>query len=363
MPTNFDPDFFNKTDFASHSDAGMDDELWALLSVYIDGEASAEEAGRVEAMLHTDPAYAREFAFLKMASSTVRSFTEVEPPASLRDSIFAATTRRQSMAQRAFAVWIDFRHKFTPQVGRFAMPTAAFAGAALVAAVFVPGLMHSNTTGTHVMPGQTDRSIALTHPSLPAPVVEPTAPVLKPVETKIALISPVSRERSVPPFRYVASLLKQNSFASEHTNHAIRLATGIHPGQLPKHKFLPEGHFDLPYTNPDNNSYVQNNDPSSQKPQTFLRTVSHPMAVDLGPDVTPNTSASSENVVVTSPTIPKEQKKIMIASLTSVSPDMRRMPTGRDIAKMSEDARLNYSPEVVRGSERGEATVSLVSHF
>src|SRR5579871_1774569 len=114
------PTIFNSTDPSdSGNPAGKnragetpienDDALWELLSVYADGEATSEETERVEALLRSDPAYAREFDFLRLTSVSARSYVEVDPPAALRDAIFAATIRKQTFATRMALAWENFR--------------------------------------------------------------------------------------------------------------------------------------------------------------------------------------------------------------------------------------------------------------
>ena len=111
-----------------------DDALWELIGVYLDGEATAEEAAQVEAMLHASPAYARQFAFLQLTSETARALPEIEPPVSLTDSILAATTRRPTPARRLAAAWADLRPAFT----RYAVPAGALAVTGLAAFVLWP---------------------------------------------------------------------------------------------------------------------------------------------------------------------------------------------------------------------------------
>ena len=82
-----------------------DDALWMLLNTYADGEATSEEIQRVERLLGMHPAVAREFSFLQLTSHSVREFTDIDPPIAMTDAIFAATTRRKTLAQR-FRGWL-----------------------------------------------------------------------------------------------------------------------------------------------------------------------------------------------------------------------------------------------------------------
>src|SRR5689334_18888451 len=98
MPTNFKSDDLFPDEMPEENTAFLegDEALWTLLSVYADGEATPEEAAQVEALLRSDPTYAREFSFLQMSAETIQTIGEVEPPLSLRDSILATTTRRKT---------------------------------------------------------------------------------------------------------------------------------------------------------------------------------------------------------------------------------------------------------------------------
>src|SRR5947207_8638400 len=120
MPADFEPNKKQKMDWPTTKDVppigpdADDDALWELLSVYADGEATPEEAARVEAMLRADPAWARRLDFVRLTADSVHSLPEVEPPAALRESIFVATSRRRSLANRLAAAWGDFRRSLAP---------------------------------------------------------------------------------------------------------------------------------------------------------------------------------------------------------------------------------------------------------
>ena len=75
MPTDFNT---NEKGFpADDADPG-DDAIWDLLSLYVDGEATPEQAAQVEAMLRSNPAYAKDLEFLRLTGDTVRTFEEVD---------------------------------------------------------------------------------------------------------------------------------------------------------------------------------------------------------------------------------------------------------------------------------------------
>src|SRR5262245_62144351 len=132
MPTEFNMEEMFPEDLPESDrdvfGADEDDPLWTLLSVYADGEATPEEAAQVEALLRSDPAYARDLSFLQMSAKTVQTLGEVEPPVSLRDSILDATSRRKSVTQRVLAWCGSLAHSLTaPTTMRAAFATAAAA--------------------------------------------------------------------------------------------------------------------------------------------------------------------------------------------------------------------------------------------
>lgn len=115
----------------SHQDIVSDDEIWTLLSIYSDGEATPAEAARVEALFEAGPTMGNELKFLQSTAETVRTFTEVDPPISLRESIFASTIHRETNFQRMQA-WLSTQ--FAPAPLRYSL-----AGGALLASVLVVG--------------------------------------------------------------------------------------------------------------------------------------------------------------------------------------------------------------------------------
>lgn len=125
----------------SGGDIDGDSATWELLSLYIDGEATPEEAARVEALLRADPDYDRDLAFLRMAADSVRRQPELEPPTHLRDTIFAATSHRPTLARRAAAGWASLRQSLAFPAVRYGVPAGALAFAVLAAI-----LLHSPHT-------------------------------------------------------------------------------------------------------------------------------------------------------------------------------------------------------------------------
>src|SRR3981189_3602328 len=99
MDMPFDPDLVGK-------EAKMDcDKVWDLLSIYADGEADPSEAAIVENHVAVCADCARGLAFMKTTVDVLSRMEEVEPPASLRASIFAATIERVTLRQRIAAAF------------------------------------------------------------------------------------------------------------------------------------------------------------------------------------------------------------------------------------------------------------------
>lgn len=104
------------------------DSVWDLLSAYADGETNAHETSLVESHVATCTDCARDLEFMRSASLALVEAPEVEPPATLRSSILAATVYRPSFSVR-FANAL--RRTFAAQSVRYGSLAAAGAAAAL----------------------------------------------------------------------------------------------------------------------------------------------------------------------------------------------------------------------------------------
>jgi len=141
-------------DETATTDSAQDAELWAMLSAYVDGESTPAETAEVERMLHSDAEYAHAYEFMRQTSLGARSFVEIEPPAHLRDAIYAATSHRPTFTKRALDGW----NRFRLSVGMPRIYIAA-SGTFAVAALVVIAL-----SGRHTAPVSISR-IALGEPS------------------------------------------------------------------------------------------------------------------------------------------------------------------------------------------------------
>jgi hypothetical protein len=109
------------------------DEVWDLLSVYADGEATPEETAIVENHIAVCADCARDLKFMQSTALVLQEAPEVEPPADLREAIFAATINRPTLQERLAAA---VRRTLTPVPVRYATVAAAGAAAALAAFIF-----------------------------------------------------------------------------------------------------------------------------------------------------------------------------------------------------------------------------------
>ena len=146
-----------------------DDETWRLLSVYADGEATPAEIAEVEAMILSNPAFASDLNFLQMSGEGVRSYTEVEPPLTLTDSILAKTSHRKTLAQRVQSWFAERNPSLAPRVYRYSF--------AATASLLVLGIWFSThkTVKPPVAPSANVASNAKPQPVAIAPEIVPTS--------------------------------------------------------------------------------------------------------------------------------------------------------------------------------------------
>ncbi|HEV2472590.1 MAG TPA: hypothetical protein VGS41_08005 [Chthonomonadales bacterium] len=114
-------------------------ESWQPLNLYLDGEACAEDSATVEETLKYDAEASRELSELQHIRAAIKSIGMVEPPASLRQSIYAQTLLQPGRGPAGRQVLLaGFRA--TLRNVRFAIPAASFAVACLAAlAIWMPG--------------------------------------------------------------------------------------------------------------------------------------------------------------------------------------------------------------------------------
>lgn len=145
------------------------DDIGELLSVYADGESTPDETAMVETHLAVCAFCARDLAFLQQTSRVLTRVAEVEPPATLRAAIFAATLHRPTFAERIAAA---LRRAFAPAPVRYGIVAAAGAAAAITFVVL--------RDGQSVLIHPTERQPA------PPPIIAEAPP-------------PENRQRPLPP--------------------------------------------------------------------------------------------------------------------------------------------------------------------
>lgn len=157
--------------FSSQDDSG-DELIWELLSLYVDGEASAPEAAQVEQMLRHDAEYARAYAFMQTAGTTIRAIVEIEPPTHLREAILAKTSHRPTFSQRLGLAVLALRTQFAMPIGRMAL---AGGGLALVIGICAGRMSSIDLPRTTQVNASNTVPTNINVPSPNAPAV--TAPV------------------------------------------------------------------------------------------------------------------------------------------------------------------------------------------
>lgn len=171
MQTNFHSDagneFNDNSSFHNIQEATMScDEVWDLLSVYADGEATPEETAMVENHIAVCADCARDLKFMQSTALVLQDTPEVEPPVDLREAILAATINRPTLQER-FAAAV--RRTLSPVPVRYGTVAAAGAAAALAAFIFTsqPEPLTNPVEYRPIQP-----PIVADHPA-----VTPTAPV------------------------------------------------------------------------------------------------------------------------------------------------------------------------------------------
>ncbi|HWP31775.1 MAG TPA: zf-HC2 domain-containing protein [Fimbriimonadales bacterium] len=88
-------DIWDELEKAFDDHGSLDEEMFELLSAYLDGACSHKERRLVEAYLEEVPGAEKVLAELRSQSSLVR--VSEEPPSWLRESIFSKTTQRRNI--------------------------------------------------------------------------------------------------------------------------------------------------------------------------------------------------------------------------------------------------------------------------
>lgn len=154
-------DFTHLTQEENHMDC---DSVWDLLSIFADGEACPEEAEIVESHVAVCDACRRDLEFMQGTSVALHQTAEVLPPASLRETILAATVNRRSLSERIADMILN---RLSPAPVRYGALAAAGAAAA-----FAFATLRSNTGMEAAAPQANSAVVAgIPTPSAAAPTI------------------------------------------------------------------------------------------------------------------------------------------------------------------------------------------------
>jgi hypothetical protein len=367
---DFDPEWL-----ARDTESTEDDALWDLLSAYMDGEATAEEAAQVEARLRSEPAYARDFEFLKRTSEAARTYAEVEPPASLRASIFAATTQRQTFAGRVAAGWDSLRRALTPNWGT-GLAVGGLAAAAVLGLLFWPRPHSDNAPPPLIVkPGTASPPQVAQNPRPSGNSVKPSQPKAVPATQIVRHREEPRRSRERKAIQETVELAALHSRTNRLRGNEPRLAALAKP--LPKRHLKPMHYPKIDAQNDPLVAFTRysprpNMDASNQK-QTWPTTrddaaaplndnfvvEAAPPAVDKTPSATANPATSNDTPQVASAGLSRHFGRILRTA--QLPPDPRLIVSNGDLKRQRAAATLGYDRDTLESIQRRQPTVSLIS--
>jgi len=176
------------------------ESIWKLLSVYADGETTPDETAMVETHIAVCSVCARDLAFMQQTSGLLNRVVEVEPPARLREAIFAATIYRPTFAERIVSA---LRRALAPAGVRYGVVAVAGAAAAITFVVLrqgadvLPGLVEYHSTPRAVIAEAPPREGTL----------EPRSPGAP--ESRLTITLPPATKRSAPERTRLAYAVQQ----------------------------------------------------------------------------------------------------------------------------------------------------------
>ncbi|HZP80172.1 MAG TPA: hypothetical protein VFB21_00920 [Chthonomonadaceae bacterium] len=368
---DFDPEWL-----ARDTESTEDDALWDLLSAYRDGEATAEEAALVEARLRSDPAYARDFEFLKRTSEAARAYVEVEPPASLRESIFAATTQRQTFAGRVAAGWDSLRRALAPNWGT-GLAVGGLAAAAVLGLLFWPRPHSDNAPPPlTVKPGTASPPQVAQNPKPSGKRARPSQPKAVPATQIVRHREEPRRNRERKTMQATVELAALHSRTNRPRSNEPRLALNLNK-PLPVRRLKP---LHYPKIDAQNDPLVAftrysprpNMDASNQK-QTWPTTrddaaaplndnvvvEAAPPAVDKTLPAATNPATSNDTPKVASAGLSRRFGRILRTA--QLPPDPRLIVSNGDLKRQRAAATLGYDRDTLESIQRRQPTVSLIS--
>lgn len=359
-----------------------EDAVWQLLSLYVDGEATPEEAAQVEALLASDPAISRDLAFLRLSSESAQTLAEVEPPAHLRASILAATSHRPTLAHRLSAVREAMRRVLSP---RYALPLGGLVAAGLLALAVLP---KHNTVSAPPAALSGTGSLAMNTPRTGTHISEPTRDTRKPHKLEQKQLEPPVKNEIVhlADKTKIQIALNTNS-AKNRKNRFAPTDNELKPEVVMVHSQTPKLKQDkhavqrpMP-VNPNEGTVVEARDYSKRPEMDALYQRPTPKTVDSandpldGPNVqtsepiavahmessrTTDATGESNAFVMTTVTPTMRIRRARLA-LAQLPPDSRRIITGIDVKRVRDDSSAGLGEVAVSGAHPSPAL--LVGRF
>ncbi len=364
---------FDDFDAVNNGTSAEDDAVWDLLSIYIDGEASPEEALSVKMMLASDPAYARAFAAMQNSSVILRQVPAVEPPASLRMSILEATSRRRSIGTRLAAAWGELRSRMTlPDFARYSLPIGAVAAALLIAV----SLPHRQAAAPAAIAPDGAR-LAAAHPI--APIV-PEMNVTPDSGHETAVVPPVRSASPAETLRAIGAAASRVHLDRRPNALAVRVGPGSRTLNVAVARTPAPVHHSaalLAHTGSSDESDTTEaaaSIPYARQPERAPRPSASVAAAneDLGPSVEPSEASVPTRVPDAAPTRPavadvadtastsKTSASRPIIHYVSLPPETRQLLSSAAIRREIAARTDNYDRSVVESIQRREVTVSVV---
>lgn len=410
MSAEFNTSNNNSQSFVSSSSVPQredaDDLMWELLSLYVDGEASPDEAAQVEQMLRHDAEYARAYSFLNQTGHAVRAIVEVEPPAFLRDAILAKTSHRLTFAKRLSAAMTTLRAQLAlPPMGRLALAGGSLAACALLvgvwtarsagngnsAPVVAEAALPSNTSvAAAPAPSFSSSSVAKNveaHPETETPrefVVVPSFPNTRSAIAKVtpapAKTSPVKLNVDLTLLRPEPSLAVWNATAENKAKTSVASSpkTGASTSgtwssgkqiarSMPTHKWSQSP--GNPVGTGDSNVITQNVSPmmddnvQHRQPPMMLASLKTDDDLDKKDVVTSNGDGSGTTTSAGSTDTDTPPKGTIVGKLqlSKLPPAARHLQTAADIQRIQEARNMSFTATAMEGMQRRDADLSVIS--
>ncbi len=385
-----------------------DDLMWELLSLYVDGEASPDEAAQVEQMLRHDAEYARAYSFLNQTGHAVRAIVEVEPPAFLRDAILAKTSHRLTFAKRLSAAMTTLRAQLAlPPMGRLALAGGSLAACALLVGVWT-ARSAGNGNSAPVMSeaaSQPNTSVAAApaplvssssvaknveaHPETETPRESAAVPSVPDGKSAIAKLTPapvnalpaevkidkidMKQLRSEPPIAAwnvgTADKTKSPATPSAKTNGPVFgkrsdrvIASNDKQYKIPQPPYKQGGFAGDSNVITQNVSPMMDDNVQHRQPPMMLASLKTDDDLDKKDVVTSNGDGSASTTVASTDTdTPPKGTIVGKLQLSKLPPASRHLQTAADIQRIQEARNMSFTATAMEGMQRRDADLSVIS--